>query len=91
MQATASALGGTYGPLASWSAFHRILTVHSLGGCALSDSPDRGVVSPEGEVHGCPGLYVADGSVIPAAIGYHPVMTISAVAARIADAVAASF
>jgi cholesterol oxidase len=50
-----------------------------------------GVVSPEGEVHGYPGLYVADGSVIPTAIGFHPVMTISAVAERIGDAVAASY
>jgi cholesterol oxidase len=64
--------------------------VHSLGGCHLSEGPDRGVVSPRGEVHGYPGLYVADGSVVPTAIGFHPAMTISALAEYIADNVAES-
>ncbi len=81
--------GGTVAPLASWNLFKRILTVHPLGGCHLSESPDRGVVSLDGEVHGYPGLFVADGSVIPSSIGFHPVMTISAVAERIAEAVVA--
>ena len=54
-------------------------------------SPERGVVSTEGEVFQYPGLYVADGSVIPSSIGFHPVMTISAVSERIAEAAARSF
>jgi len=41
-------------------------------------------------VHGHPGLYVADGSVIPTAIGSHPVMTISAVAEWIAAGIVKS-
>lgn len=77
--------GGRFAPLFSWSLFDRILTVHSLGGCHLSESPDRGVVSPHGEAHGHPGLFVADGSVIPTSIGFHPCMTIAAVAERIAE------
>lgn len=84
MAALAGELGGTYAPLASWSMFKKILTVHNLGGCALSDDPDSGVVDNFGEVHGYPGLYVADGSVIPTAVGCHPVMTISAIAEWIA-------
>jgi cholesterol oxidase len=91
MREVSDVYGGTYAPLISWSIFRRILTVHSLGGCHLSESADKGVVSTNGEVHGYPGLYVADGSVIPTAIGFHPVMTISAVSERIAEAVAASF
>ena len=75
----------------SWTAFQRILTVHSLGGCALSADPAAGVVSVDGQVHGYPGLFVADGSVIPTSIGFHPCMTISAIAERISDAVAASY
>jgi cholesterol oxidase len=71
--------------------FRRIITVHPLGGCRLAESPRDGVVSPEGEVYGYPGLFVADGSVIPTSIGFHPVMTISAVSERIADAVVSSF
>lgn len=91
MREVAASYGGTFAPLASWSAFRRILTVHSLGGCHLSTDPDHGVVSTEGEVHGHPGLFVADGSVVPTSIGFHPCMTIAAIAERIADAVAASW
>jgi cholesterol oxidase len=91
MKEVSDIYGGTFAPLITWSIFRRITTVHSLGGCHLSDSPEAGVVSPEGEVHGYPGLFVADGSVIPTSIGFHPVMTISAVSERIAEAVVNSF
>jgi cholesterol oxidase len=91
MQEVASQYGGTYAPLVTWQLFKRPFTVHSLGGAHLADSPERGVVSTEGEVFNHPGLHVADGSVIPTAIGFHPVMTISAVAERIAEAVAHGF
>ncbi len=88
MNDVARSLGGTFAPLALWSAFERLLTVHSLGGCRLADSAERGVVSERGEVFGYPGLFVADGSVIPASIGFHPAMTIAAVCERIAERVA---
>jgi cholesterol oxidase len=91
MREVSEIYGGTYAPLISWNIFRRITAVHSLGGCHLSDSPDAGVVSTEGEVHGYPGLFVADGSVIPTSIGFHPVMTISAISERIAEAVVNSF
>lgn len=87
----AQCYGGTFAPLVTWNIFRRILTVHPLGGCRLADSPQGGVVTPEGGVHGYPGLFVADGSVVPSSIGFHPVMTISALAERIADAVVSSF
>ncbi|HEU4937335.1 MAG TPA: GMC oxidoreductase [Vicinamibacterales bacterium] len=89
MRDVAGVYGGTFAPLASWSAFRRILTVHSLGGCHLATDPSHGVVSTEGEVFGHPGLFVADGSVVPTAIGFHPCMTIAAIAERIAEGVAA--
>jgi cholesterol oxidase len=89
MQELARQYGGTYGDFPLWGPFGRTMTVHNLGGCALSEDAGRGVVDPDGQVHGHPGLYVADGSVIPTAIGSHPVMTISAVAERIADRVVA--
>ena len=91
MRRVAAVYGGTFGTLVTWNAFRRIITVHPLGGCGLAASARDGVVSPEGEVHGYPGLYVADGSVIPTSIGFHPVMTISAVSERIADAAVSSF
>jgi len=91
MREIADVYGGTFATVPTWNLFQRIFTVHSLGGCHLADSPRDGVVSPEGEVHGYPGLFVADGSVIPTSIGFHPVMTIAAVSERIAEAVVASY
>jgi cholesterol oxidase len=91
MNDVARAYGGTFAPLPTWDAFRRIITVHPLGGCRLAESPETGVVATNGEVFGHPGLFIADGSVIPTAIGFHPVMTISAIAERIADAVVASY
>ena len=90
MNAVAGAYGGTFTTLATWRLFRRILSVHSLGGCHLSDTPDRGVVSTHGEVHGYPGLFIADGSVVPTSIGFHPCMTIAALAERIVEAAASS-
>lgn len=91
MHEVARAYGGTFAPMPTWDAFRRIITVHPLGGCRLADSPEKGVVSTSGEVFGHPGLFIADGSVIPTALGFHPVMTISAVAERFAEAVVASY
>ncbi|MEW6732019.1 MAG: GMC family oxidoreductase [Acidobacteriota bacterium] len=68
----------------SWWLGRRLATVHPLGGCAMSDDPAKGVVSPAGEVYGYPGLYVADGSLMPRAIGVPPSATIAALAERIA-------
>jgi cholesterol oxidase len=64
--------------------FHKTLTAHPLGGCAMSDSPQEGVCNDCGEVWGYKGLYVADGALMPAAIGVNPSATISAIAERVA-------
>jgi cholesterol oxidase len=42
-------------------------------------------VDPHGQVFGCPGLVVADGSVMPGPVGANPSLTIAAVADRSAD------
>jgi cholesterol oxidase len=62
-----------------------VITVHPLGGCAMSDNPSVGVVNAYGEVHGHKGLYVADGSVMPGPVGPNPSLTIAALADRFAD------
>lgn len=90
MEEIAGVYGGTFAPLFTWDAFRRTITVHPLGGCAMSDSPASGVVSPEGEVFGYPGLFVADGSVVPTSLGVHPSMTIAGIAERAAEAMVAS-
>ena len=64
------------------------VTVHPLGGCALADTPEQGVVSASdgsrGQVFGYQGLYVADGSLMPTALGANPVATITALSEWIA-------
>lgn len=61
------------------------LTVHPLGGCSMGHNQLEGVVSTDGEVFGCKNLFVADGSVMPAAVGPNPSLTIAALADHIAD------
>ena len=66
----------------------KVITVHALGGCPMAAQPDEGVVSADdGEVFGHPGLHVADGSVLPSAVGPNPSLTIAAVSDRFADAI----
>src|SRR5919112_5835094 len=64
----------------------RLITVHPLGGCPMGRHEKEGVVDPYGEVFGYPGLYVADGSVMPGPVGANPSLTIAALADRFADA-----
>ncbi len=63
----------------------RLITVHPLGGCPMGRHEKEGVVDSYGEVFGYPGLYVADGSVMPGPVGANPSLTIAAVADRFAE------
>lgn len=54
------------------------ITAHILGGCAIGPDADHGVVDGRGRVYGHEGLYVADGSIIPANLGVNPSLTITA-------------
>ncbi|WP_409491023.1 GMC oxidoreductase [Amycolatopsis sp. cmx-11-12] len=58
------------------------ITGHFIGGCAIGDSPETGVVDPYQRVHGHPGLHIADGSAISANLGVNPSLTITAQAER---------
>ncbi|ASO19699.1 cholesterol oxidase [Actinoalloteichus hoggarensis] len=70
-----------YNPF-TWSLMRRTITVHALGGVRSGPDAAAGVVDDAGEVHGYPGLFVMDGSVIPAATGVNPSATILATAER---------
>jgi cholesterol oxidase len=90
----AQAHGGKYKRLKAFG--NNLVTVHPLGGCRMSDDPDCGTTNQLGQVYdgqGCDclgvpsvhhGLYVADASVIPTALGVNPYMTIGAISERIA-------
>ncbi|MBZ0253152.1 MAG: hypothetical protein K8I02_07410, partial [Candidatus Methylomirabilis sp.] len=63
---------------------------HPQGSARMSADPKRGVVSPSGEVHGTPGLWVADASLFPSSLGVNPQITIMTMATKIAGNVAAA-
>jgi cholesterol oxidase len=58
------------------------MTAHFIGGCAIGDGPETGVVDPYLRVYGHPGLHVVDGSAISANLGVNPSLTITAQAER---------
>ena len=97
----AAAEGGRYKRLQAFG--DNLVSVHPLGGCAAADDPLHGVVNDLGQVfdgtHGgyadpqtgraavYPGLYIADGSIIPSSLGVNPLLTISALSERIAEGI----
>ena len=56
------------------------MTAHIMGGCPIDEDPRAGVVGLDFQVHNYPGLYVVDGSVMPANPGVNPSLTITAMA-----------
>jgi len=79
-------------PLPNWIwPIRNNITVHSLGGCRLAEDACQGVTSSAlhnfGQVFGYQGLYVADGALLPTAVGANPVATISALSERVAEGI----
>jgi choline dehydrogenase-like flavoprotein len=66
-----------------------LFTAHVNGTCRMGTDARESGCTPEGERHGVPGLFVADGSLFPTAPGVNPQAAIiglaSLVAGRIAD------
>lgn len=87
-QELARAMGGVPLVAPSWRFSKDLITPHPLGGCGMGQDATRGVVDHAGQVFGYPGLYVADGSIFPRAIGVNPSRTIAALAERIAEHIA---
>ena len=77
----AGVLGGTPGGNIG-EPFNMPLTAHFIGGCAIGDSPETGVIDPYQRVYGHPGLHVMDGAAITANLGVNPSLTITAQAER---------
>ena len=55
-------------------------TAHILGGCLMGKNASEGVIDEFFQVHNYPGLYIVDGSVMPANPGVNPSLTITALA-----------
>jgi cholesterol oxidase len=58
--------------------FNLASTAHILGGCPMGKTRDEGVVDEYFRVHGYPGMYVLDGSIMPCNLGVNPSLTITA-------------
>jgi cholesterol oxidase len=56
------------------------MTAHILGGCPFGMDDQEGVVGLDCQIHNYPGLYIADGSIVPANPGVNPSLTITALA-----------
>jgi choline dehydrogenase-like flavoprotein len=66
----------------------RLVSAHVMGGCAMSDDARLGVVGADGRYHGIGNLSVHDGSLFPTSLGANPQLTIYAITARLASALA---
>jgi len=55
-------------------------TAHILGGAPIGRDASEGVVDENFQVHNYPGMYIIDGSIMPANPGVNPSLTITALA-----------
>ncbi|HLE25534.1 MAG TPA: GMC family oxidoreductase [Thermodesulfobacteriota bacterium] len=68
-----------------WSSRRHLITVYPLGGCPMGDGDTKGVVDADGQVFNYPNLYIADGAIVPSALGPNPSKTIGTLAERISE------
>ncbi|HWE31763.1 MAG TPA: GMC family oxidoreductase, partial [Polyangia bacterium] len=66
-----------------------ITAYHPLGTARMGRDPRNSVVGADHQTHDTPGVYVADGSVVPSSPAVNPQITIMALATRAADQLAA--
>lgn len=57
---------------------------HPMGTCRMGEDPQRSVTDSYGAVHGVPGLWIADASLLPSSPIVNPQITIMALALRVA-------
>lgn len=62
----------------------KLMAFHPLGTARAHADARRGVVDGDLALHGVEGVHVADGSVVPSALGVNPQLTIMALATRLA-------
>jgi choline dehydrogenase-like flavoprotein len=65
-----------------------IVSAHVMGGCALGPDPRRAVVDETGRHHHLANLFVLDGSLFPTSVGANPQLSIYAITAKLATALA---
>jgi cholesterol oxidase len=73
-------IGGTPAGSINEGLFNMPITAHILGGCPMGVDDQEGVVGADCQVHNYPGLFIVDGSIMPANPGINPSLTITALA-----------
>ena len=76
----ASRIGGVAAGSINEGLLNIPLTAHILGGCPFGANAGEGVVGTDFQLHGHPGIYIVDGSIVPANPGVNPSLTITALA-----------
>ena len=85
----AAKMGGLPGSILYEALLDTSSTAHLLGGAVMGRTPEEGVCDAAGRVFGHEGLYVADGSLVPANLGVNPALTITALAEHVMSGVPA--
>ena len=62
-----------------------LYSAHQMGSCRLGADRSTSVANPYGQVHGVKGLYIADASGFPTASGVNPMLSVMALAYRMAQ------
>lgn len=78
----ARALGGVPLTFLTEILFNIPTTAHCMGGCAMADTPERGVMDAQNRVFGYQNMLVCDGSMLSANLGVNPSLTITALTER---------
>jgi cholesterol oxidase len=78
--ALAAKNGGIPAAAVTESLFNVPITAHILGGAPMGRNAGEGVIDMDCQVHNYPGLYIVDGSIMPANPGVNPSLTITAMA-----------
>ncbi len=92
VKALIKSMGGVFvgNPFALTAFGGNRVIAHPLGGCAMAETVETGVVAPDGRVFDPTkgptgvhdGLYVCDGAAVPSSVGVSPLLTIAALAER---------
>ena len=67
----------------------QLFSAHVNGTCRMGLDARTSGCTPEGQRHGTPGIYIADGSILPTAPGANPQALIMAAASLIAERITA--
>jgi choline dehydrogenase-like flavoprotein len=64
-----------------------LFSAHVNGTCRMGTRPETSGCDPDGQRHGHPGIFIADGSIFPSAPGVHPQATIMAIGSLVSERV----